>query len=103
RRHHTRLQGDWSSDVCSSDLDQLLQTAGRLWIAGAQIDWNAMRGPRAGRRIALPSYPFERQRYWIEAPSAGAMADMPLPQDTARSEGPSCRERVVSAVVWGTL
>src|SRR5256885_8893720 len=23
RRRHTRLQGDWSSDVCSSDLEQL--------------------------------------------------------------------------------
>src|SRR5205807_7351859 len=27
RRRHTRLQGDWSSDVCSSDLDRLLATA----------------------------------------------------------------------------
>src|ERR1039457_7494140 len=26
RRRHTRLQGDWSSDVCSSDLDVLLDT-----------------------------------------------------------------------------
>src|SRR5256885_8659566 len=25
RRRHTRLQGDWSSDVCSSDLDQVLR------------------------------------------------------------------------------
>src|SRR5256885_3778587 len=25
RRRHTRLQGDWSSDVCSSDLDALLR------------------------------------------------------------------------------
>src|SRR5688500_19263426 len=24
RRRHTRLQGDWSSDVCSSDLDERL-------------------------------------------------------------------------------
>src|ERR1022692_5122722 len=24
RRRHTRLQGDWSSDVCSSDLEQLI-------------------------------------------------------------------------------
>src|SRR5256885_8275957 len=24
RRRHTRLQGDWSSDVCSSDLDDLV-------------------------------------------------------------------------------
>src|SRR3989454_10929529 len=27
RRRHTRLQGDWSSDVCSSDLDQLARAA----------------------------------------------------------------------------
>src|SRR2546426_2534416 len=29
RRRHTRLQGDWSSDVCSSDLDQ--STYVNLW------------------------------------------------------------------------
>src|SRR2546426_6879177 len=28
RRRHTRLQGDWSSDVCSSDLRGLLGPAG---------------------------------------------------------------------------
>src|SRR5256885_4430180 len=28
RRRHTRLQGDWSSDVCSSDLAAVLATAG---------------------------------------------------------------------------
>src|ERR1022692_2681702 len=28
RRRHTRLQGDWSSDVCSSDLDQLVAVEG---------------------------------------------------------------------------
>src|SRR3989454_10893090 len=27
RRRHTRLQGDWSSDVCSSDLDDVVQRA----------------------------------------------------------------------------
>src|SRR6266850_5966668 len=27
RRRHTRLQGDWSSDVCSSDLLQMLKEA----------------------------------------------------------------------------
>src|SRR3989454_6527431 len=30
RRRHTRLQGDWSSDVCSSDLVALVETA-RFW------------------------------------------------------------------------
>src|SRR5256885_6895370 len=28
RRRHTRLQGDWSSDVCSSDLERVLQVVG---------------------------------------------------------------------------
>src|SRR5256885_10264278 len=27
RRRHTRLQGDWSSDVCSSDLDSVIPTS----------------------------------------------------------------------------
>src|SRR5256885_8791091 len=31
RRRHTRLQGDWSSDVCSSDLGQARRRGGALW------------------------------------------------------------------------
>src|SRR5688500_20235635 len=30
RRRHTRLQGDWSSDVCSSDLQEVAGQVGRL-------------------------------------------------------------------------
>src|SRR5256885_10394568 len=30
RRRHTRLQGDWSSDVCSSDLVTILEKQNRL-------------------------------------------------------------------------
>src|SRR2546426_5170100 len=33
RRRHTRLQGDWSSDVCSSDLAQALSPAGARGLA----------------------------------------------------------------------
>src|SRR5256885_9119584 len=31
RRRHTRLQGDWSSDVCSSDLYMLTADNGAMW------------------------------------------------------------------------
>lgn len=35
------------------------------WTAGVDVDWAAVNGgPR--RRIALPTYPFARERYWIE-------------------------------------
>jgi acyl transferase domain-containing protein len=58
-----------------SDLQHLLQAVGQLWLAGARPDWQALQsGPR--RRIALPTYPFERKRFWVQprplaTPSAG--------------------------------
>ncbi|NUR91948.1 MAG: AMP-binding protein, partial [Nonomuraea sp.] len=47
-----------------SGQDALLEGIGRLWITGADVDWAAF-GP-SGRRVPLPTYPFERRRYWIE-------------------------------------
>ncbi|HEX8695275.1 MAG TPA: beta-ketoacyl synthase N-terminal-like domain-containing protein, partial [Longimicrobium sp.] len=38
----------------------LRNAAGALWAAGAVLDWSAVRGPRPGRRVPLPTYPFER-------------------------------------------
>lgn len=47
------------------DLAFLLGALGRLWLAGVQVNWPELhRGGR--RRVPLPSYPFERKRYWIE-------------------------------------
>jgi amino acid adenylation domain-containing protein len=43
----------------------ILTAVGRLWTAGAPIDWAAFHPP--ARRLSLPTYPFERRRYWIEA------------------------------------
>src|SRR6185295_6431798 len=50
-----------------SDLAFLLATLGKLWLAGVEIDWTAFRGAERRRRIPLPTYPFERRPYWIEA------------------------------------
>ncbi|HWM89153.1 MAG TPA: beta-ketoacyl synthase N-terminal-like domain-containing protein [Thermoanaerobaculia bacterium] len=46
--------------------DALLNALGRLWTAGVEVDWKT-RGPGGGRRVPLPTYPFERQSYWVEA------------------------------------
>jgi acyl transferase domain-containing protein len=43
----------------------LLQAAGRLWLAGVTLDWAGMHADKR-RRVPLPTYPFQRQRYWIE-------------------------------------
>jgi acyl transferase domain-containing protein len=51
-----------------SDRALLLTTLGRLWLAGVPIEWAARYGAERRLRVALPTYPFERQRYWIEPP-----------------------------------
>jgi acyl transferase domain-containing protein len=51
----------------------LLAALGKLWLAGVQVDWDQMVADAPCRRVPLPTYPFERQRYWID-PGAGTRA-----------------------------
>jgi acyl transferase domain-containing protein len=50
----------------TTDLDLLLTSLGRLWMAGVEVDWQAFYAGQERRRVELPTYPFERQRFWIE-------------------------------------
>jgi acyl carrier protein len=46
----------------------LLEVAGRAWERGAPIDWQAIAEEEGGRKIELPTYPFNRRRIpYIEA------------------------------------
>ena len=51
-----------------ADTALLLATLGKLWLAGATPDWRAFSGDERRRRLSLPTYPFEGQRYWIGTP-----------------------------------
>lgn len=44
-----------------------LTTLGRLWAAGVPINWQAYFSDERRLRLPLPTYPFERQRFWIDA------------------------------------
>ena len=50
-----------------SDTDFILSTLGRLWLTGVQVDWSGFYKDERRHRLPLPTYPFERRRYWIEA------------------------------------
>ena len=54
-----------------SDLSHLLGALGQLWMARVSLDWAGFYGREQRRRIALPTYPFSRDRYWIEPGQAG--------------------------------
>jgi acyl transferase domain-containing protein len=53
-----------------TETEAVLEALGRLWVAGAEVDWVSFRGGETRRRVHLPTYPFERQRYWIDVPRA---------------------------------
>jgi myxalamid-type polyketide synthase MxaB len=61
-----------------NDWERLLQSLGELYVHGVQIDWAVLDQGYLRRKVALPTYPFQRQRYWVEPPP---MASSP-PKDT---------------------
>jgi acyl transferase domain-containing protein len=50
----------------------VLTTLARLWLAGVPLDWDGYYAQERRRRVQLPTYPFERQRYWIEGGPSSA-------------------------------
>ncbi|MGD1807090.1 SDR family NAD(P)-dependent oxidoreductase [Dapis sp. BLCC M126] len=54
-----------------SDVAFLLTSVGNLWLAGVEVNWNAFYSQEDRYRVPLPTYPFERQRYWISPPKPG--------------------------------
>jgi acyl transferase domain-containing protein/NADP-dependent 3-hydroxy acid dehydrogenase YdfG len=59
----------------------MLDGVRRLWARGAAIDWSAFYQTEQRARVSLPTYPFERQKYYLE-PTWGKRASR---SDTARS------------------
>lgn len=47
------------------DLDFLLGAIGRLWLLGIEPDWNNLNESEKPQKISLPTYPFDKQSYWI--------------------------------------
>ena len=49
-----------------SDVECVLSALGRLWCSGVTVAWPAFHQEESRRRVPLPTYPFERQKYWVE-------------------------------------
>jgi len=56
------------------DWEAVLDAVAELYLRGMPINWTAFDRPYNRRRIALPTYPFQRQRYWLELPTAAPPA-----------------------------
>jgi acyl transferase domain-containing protein len=56
------------NDTSPLDLATMLNSLGRLWMNGIEPDWVKFYSNEDRKRLALPTYPFERKSYWISPP-----------------------------------
>ena len=86
-----RQLGGVSASLAEADDDDLASPLAALWTAGFNPDWRAIT-PHPGRRLTLPTYPFQRSRHWIErhdqTQPAASLPIAPLPSHAAALPSP---------------
>lgn len=73
------------------EIPSLLTALGRLWLTGIPVDWSGFYKHEKRAHIGLPSYPFERKRFWIE-PVSRIVARQPVHDELASTETASAVE-----------
>jgi phthiocerol/phenolphthiocerol synthesis type-I polyketide synthase E len=86
-----------------SDLAFILNTLGRLWLAGVPVDWARFYANERRHRVGLPTYPFQRRRYWIsprEQPHATTTTEpiSAVEQETDLTSGRPCLDLESSSI-----
>lgn len=66
----TRIQSNPQQQLISDELSSGKKIA-ELYVAGAEIDWPALYQGEQIKKIQLPTYPFEKKRYWVELSETG--------------------------------
>ncbi|MGW3017910.1 type I polyketide synthase, partial [Streptomyces longwoodensis] len=76
----------------------LLAAVGRVFAHGAPVDWAAVHAGRGARRVSLPTYAFQRERYWVGGTARPAPPSAPAEvrrHAAAATAGPDVRELVL--------
>jgi acyl transferase domain-containing protein len=81
----------------------MLEALGKLWILGVDVDWDGFNSRQRRRRVPLPTYPFERRRYWINAQPAATQPQEEVTEQPRRPirtayPRPALREPYVAPV-----
>ncbi|WP_329101235.1 acyltransferase domain-containing protein [Micromonospora sp. NBC_01699] len=76
-----------------------LHATGKLWQAGLPVRWSALYDGRSPRRVPLPTYPFQRERFTVDDPIPVAALASPDAADRTTTE-PSTEVEKAIAEVW---
>ncbi|MGA4838242.1 SDR family NAD(P)-dependent oxidoreductase [Streptomyces sp. G45] len=75
---------------------QLLTSLAELHVRGLDVDWTAVFAGREPRRVALPTYAFQRERYWPE----GAADFTPVARAAVEAGQGARDEAPTAAATW---
>lgn len=54
-----------TAEDTNADTETVATALGALWELGVDVDWESFHDSEPRRRVSLPTYPFERETYWI--------------------------------------
>lgn len=77
-----------------SDWQQLLQSLGELYVRGVPVNWSSFDRDYPRRRLVLPTYPFQRQRYWVDTPASDAHREQAFSQKYIKALHPVLGQRL---------
>jgi malonyl CoA-acyl carrier protein transacylase len=82
------------------DWKQLLKSLGELYVRGVSVDWSSFDQDYPRHRVQLPTYSFQRQRYWVETNKVSALCTIQPSTERARSKSfhPLLGQRLYSAL-----
>ena len=68
------------------DWQQVLQSLGSLYVRGVNIDWQSFARGYSQQKLALPTYPFQRQSYWLSKNLQNSQVEVYAPSDAKQSK-----------------
>jgi acyl transferase domain-containing protein/SAM-dependent methyltransferase/acyl carrier protein len=54
-----------AAENAEADTEAMLSGLGTVWAGGVEVDWKGFHANEQRRRVSLPTYPFEKQSYWV--------------------------------------
>jgi len=66
-----------------NDWSQMLESLGTFYAQGVAVNWSGFDGDYPRRKVTLPTYPFQRQRYWFETAQKTEIVRQPKTQGVA--------------------
>nr|WP_229321281.1 polyketide synthase [Larkinella knui] len=72
-----------------TEFEAILKALGQVWINGLEPDWKAFHAHQNNRKVTLPTYAFDKKRYWVDPVTPLLPVSLPMPTGSEMAIDPS--------------